>query len=102
MSENSNANNLYSFQFVKTEKLPNLAIYSKFINWIVGEFDLNLMKEENGLKVYFPSGCFSIRNFSDEASICLEIKVEGKSRTACETIIKRIQVVYNRLSNQVN
>ncbi len=99
MIEKNSSSELSCFKFIKTEELLDLTIYNKFINWVAGEYDLNLMNEEDGLKVYFPSGWFSIRSFNNDSKINLEIKVEGKSKKICDKITDELLNVHNRVSN---
>ena len=98
MTKKMSSTELSTFQFVKTEEILDLAVYYKFINWVRVEFDLYLMNDEQGLKVYFPSGWFSVRSFNDNTSVNLEIKVEGKSKIICGKITDKLLNVYNRVS----
>lgn len=98
MKEIKSNNELSSFQFIKTDELLGLDVYNKFVNWIAGEFDLYLMQEEQGLKVYFPDGWFTISNSNNDSILILEIQVEAKSKMTYEKIVKKIQDVYNRVS----
>lgn len=56
MSEKIIYKDLLYFQFIKTEELLDLTVNYKFINWVADEFDLYLMSDEDGLKVYYPNG----------------------------------------------
>ncbi|WP_445732518.1 hypothetical protein [Mariniflexile sp.] len=87
------------YKLVKIEHVNNLGVYNKFINWIIGEFDLYLKNNESKqLKVYFPNGWFSIGSFkSDNEEICIRIKVEGKSKIACEILMERILNTYSHV-----
>ena len=46
------------------ENIQNIEVYNQFVNWLKGEFDLYLMEELDGLKVYYPNGLFSVMLFS--------------------------------------
>lgn len=85
------------FKIEETVSLKNNLICSKFINWIIGEFDL-FLKEENSkvLKVYFPNGSFSIDCFQD-IEVAAAIKVEGKSKVICEEIMNQIMKIYKHV-----
>ena len=85
---------LSTFQFIKTEDIIDLAVYYKFINWVAGEFDLLLMNDEDGLKVYFPNGWFSIRSFNKGSKINLEIKVESKSKKTGKKFTGELLTIY--------
>ena len=87
------------FELVKIEPAKNLGIYHKFTNWVVGEFDLYLMKESDDLKVYFPNGWFSIRNFYiNNETLFVEIKIdEGKSKIANEIMLNRLLCIYDQV-----
>ena len=52
---------LSKYNLVKIELVEDLRIYNKFINWVIGEFDLYLKNDESKeLKVYFSYGWFSV------------------------------------------
>lgn len=87
------------FELVKIEPAKNLGIYNKFKNWVIGEFDLYLMNESEDLKVYFPNGWFSIRNFynNDSETLFVEIKIEGKSKIANEIMLNRLLCIYDQV-----
>lgn len=99
MIKKMNSNNLSPFQFIKTQEIVSLDVYHKFTNWVAGEFDLYLMNDEEGLKVYFPTGYFSIKSFNSNSSVNLEIKIEGQSKITCGKITDKLLNVYNRISN---
>lgn len=82
----------------KVEAIKTNGIYERLINWVSGEFDLYIKDESDILKVYFPNGWFSIRNFKDENNKeFIEIKVHGKSKIACEIFNNRILSIYNHV-----
>jgi hypothetical protein len=86
------------FRHKKVEIIKIKGIYERLINWVSGEFDLYLKNESGILKVYFPNGWFSIRNFKDENDKeLIEIKVEGKSRIACQKIMNQLECIYNHV-----
>ncbi len=89
---------LSSFQVVKSEELIGPDIHYMFINWVIAEFDLYLKSEDEVLKVHFPNGWFSIKSFiSNDGNTKLEIKVEGKSKTACKKVANQLENVYNHV-----
>jgi hypothetical protein len=82
----------------KQETSKTNGVYEKLINWVTGEFDLYLKNESETLKVYFPNGWFSIRNFKNENDKeFIEIKVEAKSKIACQQMMKQLEHIYNRV-----
>lgn len=86
------------FHLKKEEIVKTNAVYERLINWVTGEFDLYLKNESEILKVYFPNGWFSIRNFKGEDNKeLIEIKVEGKSRITCDKMMKQLQDIYNHV-----
>jgi len=87
------------FEFVKTVEAVDPSIYKLFANWTIGEFDLFLMIETtNLLKVYFPNGWFSIRNIENgKLGFGLEIQIKGKSKPACQKIIKELDSIYSHV-----
>ena len=46
--------------FTRYENIQNIEVYNQFLNWLKGEFDLYLMEELDGLKVYYPNGLFTV------------------------------------------
>ena len=75
------------------ETIRSIELYKKFINWVVGDFDLYLKTNDSkGLKVYFPNGWFSIGSFIDKEEIVnIEIKVRSRSRIVCDMMMKQIE-----------
>tara|TARA_R110002096_G_scaffold142226_1_gene297394 strand:- start:156 stop:548 length:393 start_codon:yes stop_codon:yes gene_type:complete len=86
------------FHLKKEVTIKTNGIYERLINWVIGEFDLYLKNESEILKVYFPNGWFSIRNFKDENNKeLIEIKVEGKSRITCQKMMSQLECIYNHV-----
>lgn len=87
-----------NFYLKKEIVIKTNGIHERFVNWVTGEFDLNLKIESETLKVFFPNGWFCIRNFKDEKNKDLiEIIVEGKSKTACQKIMNQLESVHNHV-----
>jgi len=87
-------------KLVKHEFVKCIEIYNKFINWVIGEFDLYLKIESKDLKVYFPSGWFQIGFFIDASDgIMIEIKIEGKSKVTCEILMNRLEGIFRQVLN---
>lgn len=81
------------------ENIGNRAKYDQFLNWLKGEFDLYLMEELDGLKVYFPNGLFSVVLFSEnEKDFSVEIKIKSKTLKTTSLISSKIENVYNHLN----
>jgi hypothetical protein len=84
--------------FTRYENIKNIEIYNQFINWLKGEFDLYLMEELDGLKVYFPNGLFSVTLFSEnEKDFSIEIKIISKTLKTANQISAKIEIIYNHL-----
>lgn len=89
---------LSHFQLKKIEIINTKCIYDKLINWVIGEFDVYLMKESENLKVYFPNGKFRISCFKNEHNQeLLEILVIGTSKTTCQNIMSELDAIYNHV-----
>ncbi|KAA5821847.1 hypothetical protein FPF71_15175 [Algibacter amylolyticus] len=89
---------VYLFKHKEVVEINTKATYNKFINWVSGEFDLFIKNESEFLKVYFPNGWFSIKNFKGENNQeVIEIKVEGKSEKACKEVVKQLNSVFNHV-----
>lgn len=100
---NGNAN--HSYQAIQLMKLDTIAFYDKFLNWIAGEFDLNLMgmTDSQSLLVYFPNGFFSVKNISkNESFIMMEVKIESKTLDCGTKIANQITAVINLFHKGLN
>ncbi|MFC5683119.1 hypothetical protein ACYE2N_04210 [Flavobacterium sp. MAHUQ-51] len=87
------------FQIEEIVELKNNVVFERFINWVMGEFDLFLQDEdEKKLKVYFPNGWFSIDYFQNtDIKIGVAIKVEGKSKVINQEIMNQLMQIYIRI-----
>lgn len=92
------------FQIVKIVKLKNNVVFDRFVNWVIGEFDLFLKNEDSKeLNVYFPNGWFNIHSFqNDDIEFGVTIKVEGKSKEACERIMNQLMQIYKHIYDFYN
>lgn len=80
------------------EKIENIEFYDQFINWLRGEFDLCLMEELDGLKVYYPNGLFSVTLFSkNKNDLSIEIKIKSKTLKSANQVSLEIETIHNRL-----
>ena len=80
------------------EKIENIEFYDQFINWLRGEFDLCLMEELDGLKVYYPNGLFSVTLFSkNKNDLSIEIKIKSKTLKSANQVSLEIEIIHNRL-----
>lgn len=83
--------------------VKNINVYHKFINWVVGEFDLYLKNESQELKVHYPNGWFSIRCFnSPNIDLKVEINLIGKSKIACDILMQRILGIHEQVVRTYN
>ncbi|WP_189361302.1 hypothetical protein [Algibacter mikhailovii] len=72
--------------------------YERFVNWVIGEFDLYLINEGEILKVYFPNGWFNIMgNKNESEQYIIEINVKGTSKMVCEEIMVQLEYIYNHI-----
>lgn len=92
------------FQIEEIVKLEDNVVFCRFVNWVTGEFDLFLQDEDSkGLKVYFPNGCFSIGRFKNaDIEFGVEMKIEGKSKVACQEMMNQLMQIYNHISDLYN
>ena len=98
MNKENYYSKLFHYNLVKTDPFKNSETYSKFINWVSCEFDLFIQYESKNLKVYFPNGWFVISNFKDKYDRDqIEIRVEGKSKIACQNIIHQLEIIFNHV-----
>lgn len=84
--------------FIKNETIENIEFFNQFVNWLEGEFDLFLMEESDGLKVYFPNGFFWVTLFSDnEKYLSIEIKIISTNLKTTNQMALKIDTLYNQL-----
>ena len=89
------------YNFIKYENIKTIDIYNTFINWVRGEFDLYLMEESEGLKVYYPNGWFSITVLSQsEMELNIIIQIKSKTLDSGLKIDAQINKIYSHL-NQI-
>jgi hypothetical protein len=80
------------------EKIENIEFYDQFLNWLKGEFDLYLMEELDGLKVYYPNGLFSVTLFSkNKNDLSIEIKIKSKTLKSVNQVSSKIEIIHRRL-----
>ena len=80
------------------EKIENIEFYYQFLNWLKGEFDLYLMEELDGLKVYYPNGLFSVSLFSkNKNDLSIEIKIKSKTLKSVNQVSSKIEIIHRRL-----
>lgn len=80
------------------EKIENIEFCDQFVNWLRGEFDLYLMEEVDGLKVYYPNGFFSVTLFpKNENDLSIEIKVRSKTLKSANEVSSKIETLHRRL-----
>ena len=75
----------------------NTGIYYKFLNILMGRFDLYLMDNLNqsSLKVYFPHGFFEIRLIQNESNIRYRLILNSKNIKKAEEMKGEVFNVYN-------
>ncbi|QTD37652.1 hypothetical protein JL193_16545 [Polaribacter batillariae] len=98
MDKEVSKNELTLFKLKKIELINNIGIYERFVNWVIGEFDLFLKNESKKLEVYFPNGQFYIGNFEDDKNeLNIKILVEGKSSLVCKKIMLQLENIYQHV-----
>lgn len=89
------------YKFITYENIKTIDTYNTFINWVRGEFDLYLMEELDGLKVYYPNGWFSITVLSEsEKELNIIIRIKSKTLDSGLKIESQIKTIYRHL-NQI-
>lgn len=71
------------------------SMYHQLINWISGEFDLNLKDDSKGLKVFIPNGLIYVKEKSDKANITIEVKSNSLKKS--EELTNRVNSLFSRL-----
>ncbi|MBA4275941.1 hypothetical protein [Flavobacterium sp.] len=85
------------------KNIQNIEVYNQFINWLKGEFDLYLMEELDGLKVYYPNGLFSVILFSkNEKDFSIEIKIMSKTLKTANQMAAKIETIYCHLNKVIS
>ena len=89
-------NSYYELMHIKS--VPNKVLYKTFVNWVSGEFELFLQDKLNGLKIFFPSGYFSItESETNNTDVNFKIIVRSKSKQKGIQISTQINAVLNHL-----
>jgi hypothetical protein len=87
-------------KITRYETIESIEFYDQFLNWLRGEFDLYLMEEFDGLKVYYPNGLFSVKLFSkNENDLFIEIEIRSKTLKSVNEVSSKIETVYAHLKN---
>ena len=89
--------------FTEQKTFPNITVYRKFLNWISGEFDLNLQDESEHLKIFFPSKQLTIkRNSAHHTSILAEIKIKSRAIHDGFKLKEKVESIYESLVKMAN
>ncbi|MCL7764462.1 hypothetical protein MPF19_13645 [Polaribacter sp. Z014] len=89
---------IYPYNLEKDILIDNLLIYSKYVNWVKGDFDLYFMTESFSLKIYFPNGWFEMVSLNLENNqILLKIVINGNTSISCKKILERLISIYIHL-----
>ncbi|WP_299549288.1 hypothetical protein [Seonamhaeicola sp.] len=90
-------------QFVRKESFHSMDVYRKFLNWVSGEFDLNLQDGSDTLKIFFPNERLSITksNVSDHR-ISAEIVVKSRVIHDGFKLMNKIEAIYQNLIKMVD
>lgn len=85
-------------KFVLKESFNDINSYRKFINWIIGEFDLNLKEESDNLQVFFPNEQLTIsKYFLTNEMISAEIKVKSRTIHNGFSLMEKVECIYRNL-----
>ena len=86
--------------WTQRESIVDKRLYSKFLNWTSGEFDLYLQDELNGLEVFFPKGKFSIKTIAEsKKDILIEINIKSKDLNVMNAIGNQIISIYHQIDS---
>jgi hypothetical protein len=86
--------------FTKYEKIESIEFFDQFINWLKGEFDLCLMEDSDGLKVYYPSGFFWVKLSSkNENNFSIELNIKSKTLKSASQISSKIEAIFIHLKS---
>ena len=90
------------YSFKEQGDIKSIKVYHKFLNWLQGEFDLCQMDESEGLKVYYPDGCFNIKLVNLDNNVNVEINVICKSKKRGMDTFNKIESVYHHIFNRLS
>jgi hypothetical protein len=94
---------MQQYQLIREASFNSSSSYNKFINWVSGEFDLQLQDELNGLQIFFPNGKLNINKTTcTDNNIVAEINFESNIQHQGNEIINQIMAIYNQLINSNN
>lgn len=89
--------------FTEQKSFSNINTYKKFLNWVSGEFDLNLQDESDTLKVFFPTKRLTIKRKQSNSDIILfEINIESRVIHDGFKLKEKIEMIYQNLSKMVS
>lgn len=84
--------------FNEQKSFPNRATYKKFLNWVSGEFDLNLQDESDTLKIFFPTKRLIINvKPSGENENNVEIHIESRVLHEGFKLKEKLEMIYQSL-----
>ena len=67
------------YEWIHDDSFETMHSFTQFINWISGEFVLYQQENIDGLKVFFPNGCFLIKELNlKNNAIGFRIAVKSK------------------------
>ncbi|GGK34164.1 hypothetical protein GCM10007962_30740 [Yeosuana aromativorans] len=93
--------NLY--EWVEFDSFENRIAFRRFINWIIGEFDLYLKEELSELVVYFPRGYFTIsEQENNNVDIKFKISIYSKSLKKGNYIKEKIDGILYHSKSTLN
>lgn len=85
------------YKLIQKKSIETVEMYSKFINWVSGEFDVYLQDESSGIIIYYPNGYFSINCNLQLKDKIIEFTVISKSKKSCQNMFIQIISIYNHI-----
>ncbi|WP_406684657.1 hypothetical protein N1F78_02725 [Seonamhaeicola sp. MEBiC1930] len=83
---------------IRQKSFSDIFAYRKFLNWVSGEFDLNLQDKSDNLKIFFPNKRLSISKLERQNNcIISEIKIEAISIPNGMILLSSIESIYLNL-----
>jgi len=77
------------YRLYLSEEFESIADIKQLLNWISGEFSLHLQENHDGLKVFYPNGCF-------------HMKLKNESKLICDIVfLSRCRLTLNQKLNQL-
>jgi len=85
------------YHFIEYLSFDTVLTYKKFLNMIVGRFDLYQIEEDSttNLKIYFPNGFFEISLLNNNGENRFKVVLKSKNTRKVEEMKGEVLNVYN-------